>query len=273
MDDSLAIRLPGLVDNVVCHYDGILLIQQKVTKTLFIASQSSLHCADLRLAHVSIVSMGVCSIRQFLVVIYLSSFMIARSLCRIRPPGIALPRQFHRSLRAVSSTAGTPSTIARAQQLEYGQQSIEIAGRTIAKGGLVAFPTETVYGLGANALMEKSVQAIFTAKLRPNSDPLIVHIADTSMMDILFDFEASTEGAAAKRVCMTLAQAFWPGPLTIVCKASQRVPAVVCAGTGYVGVRCPSHSIALSLLRASGVPIAAPSAVSVALIIVIMQVN
>ena len=165
----------------------------------------------------------------------------------------------------------------RATLLGYNSDNVNKAGEMLKTGGLVAFPTETVYGLGANAFNAVAVQSIFNAKGRPNSDPLIVHIADPAMMHDLFDFtsiaglsEHDLSSAEAtrnankngKRVCGILATAFWPGPLTLIHKAQPSIPPVVTAGTGYVGVRCPSHPIALALIAAAGVPVAAPSAVS-----------
>ncbi|MCW3058422.1 MAG: ywlC [Capsulimonas sp.] len=129
--------------------------------------------------------------------------------------------------------------------------TIERAARWIREGRLVAFPTETVYGLGANALDADAVARIFTAKGRPATNPLIVHIADIDTLDRIAQ---PTEDARR------LAQAFWPGPLTLVLPKMPGVPDIVTAGGETVAVRIPSHPIALALLRAAGVPIAAPSA-------------
>jgi L-threonylcarbamoyladenylate synthase len=129
---------------------------------------------------------------------------------------------------------------------------IERAARIIREGGLVAFPTETVYGLGANALDEAAVERIFAAKGRPASSPLIVHAADTAMARALVsDWPPLAE---------KLATAHWPGPLTFVLPKAAHVPDRVTAGLPTVGVRVPDHPIALALIRAAGVPIAAPSA-------------
>lgn len=122
----------------------------------------------------------------------------------------------------------------------------------IKGGGIVAFPTETVYGLGADAFNPLAVARIFEAKNRPLFDPLIVHIADLSQMGIL----ASRVDKRAGR----LAGRFWPGPLTMVMPRSERVPDIVTAGLDTVAVRMPDHLIALDLIRLSGTPIAAPSA-------------
>lgn len=130
-------------------------------------------------------------------------------------------------------------------------ESIAEAAAAIRDGGLVAFPTETVYGLGANALDPAAVSKIFAAKGRPAGNPLIVHIASPPEWEaIAWD----TEKAQA------LIARFWPGPLTIVLPKKPAVPDMVTAGGPTVAVRMPSHPIALALIRAAGVPIAAPSA-------------
>ena len=129
------------------------------------------------------------------------------------------------------------------------------AAAIIRSGGLVAFPTETVYGLGANAFDAPAVARIFEAKGRPTFDPLIVHIADRADLSRLF-----TEHALADPRIALLADAFWPGALTIVAAARPEVPGLVRAGLETVGVRLPRHETALALIRAAGTPIAAPSA-------------
>lgn len=129
---------------------------------------------------------------------------------------------------------------------------IKFAAEIIKRGGLVAFPTETVYGLGADALNPEAVGQVFYAKGRPSDNPLIVHIADIKDIDIL-----------AKRVPKTAAmlmQKFWPGPLTLVLHKRKNVPDIVTAGGATVAVRMPDNKIALALISASGVPIVAPSA-------------
>ena len=129
------------------------------------------------------------------------------------------------------------------------------AGRWLRDGRLVAFPTETVYGLGANALDDEAVRSIFRAKGRPLTDPVIVHVPDTAKALELLDLDA-----AARTVFVALAERFWPGPLTIIAKARASVPLTVSAGTGYIGTRVPSHPIARALLVEANVPVAAPSA-------------
>ncbi|MCS6800923.1 MAG: L-threonylcarbamoyladenylate synthase [Chloroflexota bacterium] len=126
------------------------------------------------------------------------------------------------------------------------------AGAVIRRGGLVAFPTETVYGLGANALDEAAVARIFAAKERALSDPVIVHLADPA--------EIARVAAAVPPAARLLAERFWPGPLTLVLPKQNHVPANVTAGRPTVGVRVPRHPVAQGLIRAAGVPIAAPSA-------------
>lgn len=131
-------------------------------------------------------------------------------------------------------------------------KSIDIAGGIIASGGLVAFPTETVYGLGADAYNPLAAQSIYSAKGRPSDNPLIVHVADAAEIDGLTCEISDT----AKR----LINAFMPGPFTIILKKSGRVADAVTAGMPTVAVRCPQNETARRLIRAAGVPVAAPSA-------------
>jgi L-threonylcarbamoyladenylate synthase len=137
---------------------------------------------------------------------------------------------------------------------EYGISGAQVAhaAELIRAGRLVAFPTETVYGLGANALDAAAVERIYEAKGRPHSSPIICHVSDLAMLHHLV---ADWSEAAQK-----LAEKFWPGPLTLVLPKTSAVPDLVTAGLPTVGVRMPAHPIALELLRAAGVPIAAPSA-------------
>jgi L-threonylcarbamoyladenylate synthase len=129
---------------------------------------------------------------------------------------------------------------------------IEVAARFIREGGLVAFPTETVYGLGADALNGEAVVALFEAKKRPLDNPPIVHIADPSEVYKLVE-------EVPKKAELLMKQ-FWPGPLTLVFRRSSIVPSVTVAGLDTVAVRMPKHQVALALIRQSGCPIAAPSA-------------
>lgn len=126
------------------------------------------------------------------------------------------------------------------------------AAELIRAGELVAFPTETVYGLGANALSPEAVQKIYEAKGRPATSPLIVHVADIAM--------AKQVVSAWPETAERLAQRYWPGPLTLVLPKSSRIPSIVTAGLETVGVRVPDQRVALALIRTAGVPIAAPSA-------------
>lgn len=129
---------------------------------------------------------------------------------------------------------------------------IRKAVEIIRKGGLVAFPTETVYGLGANAFDEDAVDKIFKIKKRPTSDPIIVHISDMEQLDTVVK-------TVPKLVCR-LAERFWPGPLTMIMERNELVPSNVSAGLPTVAVRMPSHRISVALIREARVPIAAPSA-------------
>ncbi|MBX7219222.1 MAG: threonylcarbamoyl-AMP synthase [Blastocatellia bacterium] len=132
------------------------------------------------------------------------------------------------------------------------QSTLEAAGALLRAGKLVAFPTETVYGLGANALDEQAVAGIFKAKGRPATNPLIVHIASLGQVSEV----ASIWPEAAQK----LAARYWPGPLTLIVPKAQGIPLVVTAGGPTVGVRMPAHPVALALLQAAQVPVAAPSA-------------
>ena len=130
--------------------------------------------------------------------------------------------------------------------------TIDRAATILRAGGLVAFPTETVYGLGAHALDPAAVQRIYDAKGRPSFNPLIVHVADEEAARRL----AAEWPEAASRV----ARAFWPGPVTVVVRKRPIVPDIVTAGLDSVALRVPAHPVALALIRAAGIPIAAPSA-------------
>ncbi|MEM8708715.1 MAG: L-threonylcarbamoyladenylate synthase [Actinomycetota bacterium] len=127
------------------------------------------------------------------------------------------------------------------------------AGEALAAGKLVAIPTETVYGLGCNALDPAAIAGVFEAKGRPASDPLIVHVDGVDMAGSLV--EGGLPAVAAR-----LADAFWPGPLTMVLPKTEAVPDAITSGGPTVGVRCPAHPVARALIAAAGVPVAAPSA-------------
>lgn len=131
-------------------------------------------------------------------------------------------------------------------------ESIRLAADIIRTGGLVAFPTETVYGLGADALNYKVVAKIFEAKHRPSCDPLIVHIATEMSLDGLVQATSLAERRLIER--------FWPGPLTLIMPKCATVPDLVTAGLSTVAIRMPAHPVAQALIREAGVPIAAPSA-------------
>lgn len=130
--------------------------------------------------------------------------------------------------------------------------SLEQAATLIREGKLAAFPTETVYGLGANALDAAAVAKIFEMKGRPSTSPLIVHVSSIAMArEIVSDWPREAE---------ELAQRYWPGPLTLVLPKSPAIPDIVTAGLPTVGIRVPAHPLALQLIETAGVPIAAPSA-------------
>jgi len=149
----------------------------------------------------------------------------------------------------VGITGRLTSVAARILTLDGG---LDEAVARLRSGRLVAFPTETVYGLGADALNADAVAAIFEAKGRPSTNPVIVHVADVAA--------AKAISADWTPLAETLAQRFWPGPLTLVVRASADVPAIVMAGGTTVGIRIPAHPGARALIAAAGCPVAAPSA-------------
>ena len=142
-------------------------------------------------------------------------------------------------MKTLLLSAGAPETVATAAEI-------------IKNGGLVAIPTETVYGLGANGLDPKSVAKIFEAKGRPQDNPLILHVSETKEIE---HFCHSIPESAYK-----LAERFWPGPLTMVLPARSTVPKCTTAGLPTVAVRCPDNAVTREIIRLSGCPIAAPSA-------------
>jgi L-threonylcarbamoyladenylate synthase len=136
--------------------------------------------------------------------------------------------------------------------LGTGAKDIERAGEAIRQGLLVALPTETVYGLGANALDVRALARVFEAKERPHFDPLIVHIADPADADLYADMDSGPARVLRER--------FWPGPLTLVLPRRGPIPDLATSGLPTVAIRCPAHEVARALIRAAGVPVAAPSA-------------
>ncbi len=139
----------------------------------------------------------------------------------------------------------------RTDCLPADREGIKRAAGILSKGGLVAFPTETVYGLGANALSAEAVCGIFTAKGRPADNPLILHVMDKESAKACGEWNGMAD---------LLADAFWPGPLTLIVRRKAGIPAEVSAGLETVALRSPSHPSARELLRVCGFPIAAPSA-------------
>jgi len=141
----------------------------------------------------------------------------------------------------------------RKKLMECGERrgEIERAALIIRAGGLVAFPTETVYGLGANALNERAVALIYEAKGRPSDNPIIVHVSNIAMVEEMAELNSEAR---------LLMEEFWPGPLSLVLKAKLTVPVKTRGGLATVAVRMPDNALALALIEAAGVPIAAPSA-------------
>ena len=145
------------------------------------------------------------------------------------------------------------NTIIKTTEVEnVNMKVINEAGAVIKRGGLVAFPTETVYGLGANGMDEQAAAKIYAAKGRPSDNPLILHISDISMLDNI----VSNVPETAKK----LMDKFWPGPLTLVFNKKSEVPYGTTGGLDTVAVRFPAHKVALEIISAAGTPIAAPSA-------------
>ncbi|MDF2698603.1 MAG: Sua5/YciO/YrdC/YwlC family protein [Haloplasmataceae bacterium] len=136
-------------------------------------------------------------------------------------------------------------------EFNINEEIINEAGRVIKDGGLVAFPTETVYGLGANALNGEAVKKIFIAKGRPQDNPLIVHVSNKNINHLVSEIPF---------VAQNLINKFWPGPLTVILSKSKIIPKETCANLDTVGIRMPANQIALKLIESAGFPIAAPSA-------------
>ena len=152
-------------------------------------------------------------------VIFRSSFLLAMIIYHV------MSSSFHRS-RAIIPNSWRGITrscthLRAARFIDAGAEGLETCAKSIHNGGLVAFPTETVYGLGANAFDMAAVESIFMAKARPHTDPLIVHVLGKDRIHDLFDF--GDDSGKAKRVCEALVDEFWPGPLTLVYKASEKV--------------------------------------------------
>ncbi len=152
---------------------------------------------------------------------------------------------------------GDPARIGGSPRVVQGDDpaAIDEAAALLRRGRLVAFPTETVYGLGANALDAEAVARVFAAKERPSFDPLIVHLADAAELRHHVLPADATDPRVAR-----LASRFWPGPLTLVLRKLDHIPGIVTAGLPTVGLRVPDHPVALALIRAAAVPVAAPSA-------------
>lgn len=161
-------------------------------------------------------------------------------------------------LAAMLFTTSSRALSNLAQRIPCSPANIAACGQRLRSGRLVAFPTETVYGLGASIEHRDAIEGIFAAKKRPKSDPLIVHVTSVERAMALFDQDAVS--GLPEAAILGLARAFWPGPLTIIFDAAEHVLDEVTASTGCVGVRVPQHPVARRLLEEAGVPIAAPSA-------------
>jgi tRNA threonylcarbamoyl adenosine modification protein (Sua5/YciO/YrdC/YwlC family) len=149
-----------------------------------------------------------------------------------------------------------PENNVQAEIISPSESNMLLCAEDLKNGKIVGFPTETVYGLGANALNVEAVMKIFEYKGRPLSDPLIVHVTSTKMALSLVDIDNKTED-----LFQILVKKYWPGPLTIILKANYNVLSpIITANTGFVGIRYPNHEIAAKLITLSNLPIAAPSA-------------
>lgn len=164
-------------------------------------------------------------------------------------------RRTARNTLSLRLAASESSANAAREQLGQYIDSVSMAAAALRDGKLVAFPTETVYGLGAHAFDARACARIFEVKGRPRSDPLIVHVHTPQAAEQLVQLQA--EGLDMFR---RLSERFWPGPLTIVAPACAALPVEVTSGSGFVGVRCPHHKLAIQLLEEAAVPVAAPSA-------------
>jgi len=142
--------------------------------------------------------------------------------------------------------------------LPVSPESLSVAAKVLRSGGIVAFPTETVYGLGADAYNSSALVKVFEAKGRPRFDPLIIHIADTRTLEETADLSLLNEEARGK--LLTLTENFWPGPLSLVLPKSGKIPGIATAGLSTAAIRFPAHEAAQKLISLSGGAVAAPSA-------------
>jgi len=181
---------------------------------------------------------------------FFTAFCPPRSPRRTCRPADRLPTKAPMPARSPVSPSSPPRPL-RARTYTGTPRNLAVLARVLRQGGLVAAPTETVYGLAANALDAAACEKIFTAKARPQTDPLIVHVATLSDLAKL---------AVVNSAALVLAKKFWPGPLTLVLPKTDLVPAIVSAGLPSVAVRMPAHPLFRRLLRLAGVPLAAPSA-------------
>ena len=194
-----------------------------------------------------------------------NAFRIRHKIPSISLSSMTIPQHGNDASTTVSASASasTPSA-QKAKYISASEQSLKEAGERLRSGHLVSFPTETVYGLGCHAIDPVAVSRVFEAKERPFTDPLIVHVNEAQAALKLWSASStgnnSTTSNLEQKALIALADEFWPGPLTIVARASPEIPSIIMANTGFVACRSPSHPIARALIGASGVPIAAPSA-------------
>ncbi len=205
-----------------------------------------------------------------------TSFILRTAPARVMPPprgsismlSVSIPSSDNKSPSLITTKNKTEQMTAK--RVSASRSSIDLCGERLRSGRLVSFPTETVYGLGCNALDPVAVQRVFDAKERPLSDPLIVHVsrsedalemwaASSSMSDETKQDPQSPQHIENQALSV-LTHSFFPGPLTIVARARPSIPQVLMANTGYVACRSPSHPIARALIASAEIPIAAPSA-------------
>lgn len=170
---------------------------------------------------------------------------------KVKPKKTFIPSERHNTIRRQIEAIHV-TKILKINPHSPESSKIKEAAEVIKNGGMVAFPTETVYGLGADALNPGAVKKIFRAKGRPSDNPLIVHVAEISDLKLI--------AKKPSKAALALINKFWPGPLTIILKRKKVVPDIVTGGLDTVAVRMPDNRIALSLIRKSGAPLVAPSA-------------
>mmetsp|Transcript_10332 Transcript_10332/g.30228 ORF Transcript_10332/g.30228 Transcript_10332/m.30228 type:complete len:490 (-) Transcript_10332:166-1635(-) len=166
----------------------------------------------------------------------------------------------HSEIETVGSNKNQSIPVVKPSAKIVPSTELDQCGERLRKGGLVSFPTETVYGLGCNALDSSAIIKVFEAKERPLTDPLITHVTENQVAFDLWAADTSDTTSLEGKALHALCDRFWPGPLTLVAEAAPHVPSILMAGTGFCACRSPQHPISIALIDAAKVPIAAPSA-------------